>query len=431
MCDCSCMIPMLNSSEISVFAPPHHVPTMCVFVLLSRSEGIDGTVRTFSKPWLQTFFMFIGESLCLIGLYVQRRRETAARLQMLSASVNQDPFASSYASPDPASSSLLPRTAASKNADVDTSKHVDRITHKRTWRQVLIFLIPTCFDLTGTTLAGIALLYCAASVWQIMRGSIIIFSAVLSVLFLKRTLGPHKWTGLFIVFCGLAMVGVASVLADSGDDSHPTSEVVLGIALNLAGQLCSAGQVVVEEKLIKAANYPPMEVVGREGLFGALISMFVALPIVYFIPGSQPSEVGSHGSYENALDGFVQMYHSGALIAFVVVYVFSIAFYNFFGLAVTKAMTAVHRTLIDACRTVLVWLVGLVIYYGITDSLGEQWTNYSPLEVAGFLTLVFGTLVYNNIVKLPGFKHDVPPPTCSETQPLLSPNLNAGNPQVV
>ena len=54
--------------------------------------------------------------------------------------------------------------------------------------------------------------------------------------------------------------------------------------------------------------------------------------------------------------------HSWQLGVYVFVYFCSIAFYNFFGLSVTQSLTCVHRTLIDACRTIIVWLVYFLIF---------------------------------------------------------------------
>ena len=45
-----------------------------------------------------------------------------------------------------------------------------------------IFVIPTVCDLIGTTISGIGLLYVPASVWQMLRGAIIIFAGILSVI---------------------------------------------------------------------------------------------------------------------------------------------------------------------------------------------------------------------------------------------------------
>jgi hypothetical protein len=100
------------------------------------------------------------------------------------------------------------------------------------------------------------------------------------------------------------------------------------------------------------------------------------LPICYLIPGSDG------GSYENAVDGFVMIGNNMTLLGLVLLYWLSIAFYNFTSLSVAKSLTtgtssappssptfacqrastdmpitctcAVHRTFIDACRTLCV-----------------------------------------------------------------------------
>lgn len=103
----------------------------------------------------------------------------------------------------------------------------------------------------------------------------------------------------------------------------------------------------------------------------------------------------------------------------------SIAFYNFFGLSVTQYATAVHRTLIDACRTIFVWgfSSGLYYYYKFIDpnfAIGEEVGEElklvpSLIQAGGFVLLVMGTLLYNEVVKPPCFNYDKP----EEEEPLL------------
>lgn len=45
-----------------------------------------------------------------------------------------------------------------------------------------------------------------ASSFQMFRGAVIIFVALLSVAFLQRRLVAREWTGIFIIVIGLAMV---------------------------------------------------------------------------------------------------------------------------------------------------------------------------------------------------------------------------------
>lgn len=91
------------------------------------------------------------------------------------------------------------------------------------------------------------------------------------------------------------------------------------------------------------------------------------------------------------------------LSALMGLYIFSCATYNMSGIAVTGALSAVHRVMIEALRTLIVWAFGLSIHYLVDpkSALGEVWTPYSWLEVAGFLLLVIGQVIYGAMVKIP------------------------------
>jgi|EP01047_Picozoa_sp_COSAG01_P014285 multidrug transporter EmrE-like cation transporter len=77
--------------------------------------------------------------------------------------------------------------------------------------------------------------------------------------------------------------------------------------------------------------------------------------------------------------------------------IFSIAFFNYFGISVTKKMSAAHRMVLDSVRTCVVWAAGLMLF-------GEA---FSFLQLIGFLILIAGTLVYNVIgpFRVPGLDY--------------------------
>ena len=60
------------------------------------------------------------------------------------------------------------------------------------------------------------------------------------------------------------------------------------------------------------------------------------LPAMYFIPKD-----GAGDSYENSVDALYQIYNSPRLMVFCLLYLGSIAFYNYFGLAVTRSLTGI------------------------------------------------------------------------------------------
>jgi drug/metabolite transporter (DMT)-like permease len=102
---------------------------------------------------------------------------------------------------------------------------------------------------------------------------IIIVTSVMSIIFLNRKLFRHHWTSMAVIFIGVAMVGIAAILASKSEPVNP-----LGILLLLISQLFSGGLYIVEEKLLGDYYLDPLKVVGLEGLWGFLMCL-VILPI--------------------------------------------------------------------------------------------------------------------------------------------------------
>ena len=77
---------------------------------------------------------------------------------------------------------------------------------------IFLFALPASCDVVGTTLMNAGLLYLPVSIYQMTRGSLVLFVAILSVLFLKRRLALHQWMSLAVVVGGVGLVGFAGTL---------------------------------------------------------------------------------------------------------------------------------------------------------------------------------------------------------------------------
>jgi len=275
-----------------------------------------------------------------------------------------------------------------------------------------IFAAPTICDLTASTLGNVAMLFIHASVWQMMRGAIIVFSGIFSIVFLKRKLYLHNWIGMVIVCCGLLLVGVSSMIKGNSETSGMLQ--LLGILLVVGAQLIAALQMVVEESLLKSRSYHPTNVVFMEGFWGVTFMICIFFPILNATPHLFPTSPEAYNVSkenpavlvynENFIDALVQMRNFPLYLILDLVVLLSIAFFNFFGLSVTRSLSAVHRTLIDACRTIFVWSVQVLLF--IIDPVtfkhvGEELSLYSLLQLGGFIFLIIGTLIYNEILRLP------------------------------
>ena len=74
--------------------------------------------------------------------------------------------------------------------------------------------------------------------------------------------------------------------------------------------------------------------------------------------------------------------------------VFSIAFFNFAGISVTKEMSATTRMVLDSARTIIIWGFSIIF----------NWQKFQALQLLGFAFLISGMFVYNNIIFAPLLK---------------------------
>jgi len=220
----------------------------------------------------------------------------------------------------------------------------------------------------------------------------VIFAGFFTVVILKRSLFSHQWTGILLITVGSALVGAASVLMDNkkgnfmihNNTTSPQlpSNPLLGNALVILAQVFQAIQFIVEEKFLVKYHTPVLLAIGSEGIWGLLVVSLSLL--VVRIPGGADG-----GRIDDLHQALIEIRGNTTLQWSAAASVLSIAVFNFFGVTVTKRLSGSTRATIDACRTLMVWLVAL--------QLG--WEKFHFLSMVGFIVLLSGTSVYNEILK--------------------------------
>ncbi|KAF9975007.1 hypothetical protein BGZ73_001460 [Actinomortierella ambigua] len=355
----------------------------------------------FEQPLWQTLNMFLGESLCLI---------LACVCALLAARFGRAKWAELVLDEeDPEPHSIT----ESDGLIVPPAGHTAVVKQKLKGPLVFLLWVPTLCDMTATTLMNVGLIYTTASVYQMLRGALVIITGLLSVIFLNRRLLAYEWFALFTITAGIATVGLASILdtsktvrADpSEEDAAQALKAMFGIFLVLFAQLFTAAQFVIEEKFLSGYQIAPLRAVGYEGIFGT-ISVLIAMPILHYTVG-----VHNPKSSFNLHNGWDQISTHSTIWIPAIIIMFSISSFNFFGISVTKTICATSRSTIDSCRTLFIWMISL--YLG--------WEQFLPLQVVGFIMLVYGTFIFNGVVDPPFCR---PPKAVNEgeTEPLIGHN---------
>ena len=309
-----------------------------------------------------TFCMFIGEFLCLFFYWLKDGRKKKKFIEDLESTI-------------------------------DTKKKA------KFW----YFLFPALFDILGSSISSISLSFLPSSIYQMFRGAIIIFTCTASILFLKNKYYRQHFLGICIVVIGLIIVGVNAAL---GGHEEFDSKIVIGIFLVVLSQVFSCLLFISEEKILKRYDVPPLKAVGMEGMWG--VACYIILLIIFYfircenwydilkdnicIKDTETSEL----RFENALFAFKQIWDSWKIKLYLSMYVLSIAFFNFSGLTISKYASATSRTIVDTLRTILVWTFFLVMPF-VPDDTKE---SFSWLQLLGFIILILGGLIYNEILVL-------------------------------
>ncbi|KAL0233575.1 hypothetical protein PCE1_002090 [Barthelona sp. PCE] len=326
--------------------------------------------QKFAKPSFQTLSMFVGMALCLCVFYITKL----------------------FKKKDKKDAPLL-----NDKLQVEQPKAPAFI--------YMISAVPSLCDLCATLLLNISLLFISASVWQLLRGSMTVFTALMSRFILKKALPRFKWTAVAIIVFALTIVGASSLLGPTQPGSAPSTDTLLqlfGIIVALLGVVFQSLQVTFEQKLM--ADYtddiPPALLVGIEGLYGMIFTGII-LYIAQHLP--QHGMIGHF--YENTTESLCMLGKSNTILFTVIIYCFFILAYNLSGMYVTKFLSAVMRSALEGLRTLTILMANLIIHYLINPGFGEIWSRWTVVELLGFAFLIVGVYVYNGTIKLRGMHY--------------------------
>jgi drug/metabolite transporter (DMT)-like permease len=328
--------------------------------------------------WIITFGMFLGELVSIFFyIYVVIKRKQGKDEKLVESKPDEE-----------AGETAPPEEEIENKPQIPTN---------------FFFCITALCDLTATTINTFGLTYLTTSMFQMMRGLELFFVCLWSKIFLKNPIYRHQILGVGTLIFGLSLVGLNSILNDT--NTQVAKNPVVGIILLSTSQLFTSTEYIIQEKFIKHYDVHPFQLVGFEGLWGSL--MYGILLIIFQVVSCDDwSDTLRDGicfkndeeeyHIEDSIFAFEQMWDNKALLVVYIFYVVSIALYNIVGINLTKLVSSTARAVVDTVRTVFIW--GFFLFFTPVEGTKE---DFHILQFIGFIFLVCGTLVYNEIVTLP------------------------------
>ncbi|CAF1008858.1 unnamed protein product [Adineta steineri] len=323
-----------------------------------------GEMEFFEHPFFQAVTMFLGEILCLLAFKFVWY--STARYRIGEMTYKGD-----------ASSALV------RLWPINIKKGIRLVQGEQVFNPLIFWVASVC-DILSTCLSYFALNLITAGLYRMLRGSVMVFTAILSILFLKKKLTIFNWLSIGTVAGSLAVIALLDLCFDKTPQSkHTNGEKVLGIGLILLAMMFTSLQVVYEERYINKYNIPPLQAVGWEGIFGFFTFGFLLIPF-YFIrmPGSF---TGPDRRLKDVPSAFCQMWNNYIIIIATIGNGFSIAVFSFAGISITKELSSTTRMVFDNGRILTIWLASLIL----------KWQKFYLLSIGGFVFLIIGISIYN------------------------------------
>ncbi|CAD5233596.1 unnamed protein product [Bursaphelenchus xylophilus] len=259
-----------------------------------------------------------------------------------------------------------------------------------------LFALPTICDISGTCLQYTGLNLTTASSYQMLGGSVVLFAGLLSVIYLKMHFAGYKWLGMILVSAGLAVIGLCDMYYN-GNTEHG-SDVIIGDLLIVIAQILHAVQAVLEQQILHKYDVAPLLAVGLEGAFGFIILSAMMVPM-YFITVPKTFSHNPHQRLEDMFFALKQISEEPWIAVGLLGLIISIGFFNFASISTTKRMNATTRIILESSRTLIIWMASIPLF-------GDK---FIPLQVLGFVLLVLGVFLYNDVLFGPKIRRSILP----------------------
>ena len=343
----------------------------------------------FSHGWFLNLVMFVGESMGIPGFYLFFNKKNSPKEN------NDD-------------------TKYIQGDQQETIKEEVEEEEKKPEINKFLLAIPGFLDTCSTGLANIGLILLPASIYQMLKGSLIIMTFLMSKFIVKNKHTCDHYVAIPVSTTGVVLVGLSAYLnadekSDDGGNFSDAKTTLLGIVLMVIAMFILSIQFCFDEHFMRKYSCHPLICIGYEGIFGFFINLLLCI-LFYFIKcGSYEDKeeppyfvknmcTGDNDNVwrpENIIFAFRQLINNSLLSILVPITIIFMASFNIFGVSITKYGSATTRTVTDNCRSFLVW-----IFFLMPFNQKDLIETFNVLQLIGFLLICLGAFIYNGLFKL-------------------------------
>jgi drug/metabolite transporter (DMT)-like permease len=343
----------------------------------------------FSHGWFLNLVMFVGESMGIPVFYLFFNKKNSPKEN------NDD-------------------TKYIQGDQQETIKEEVEEEEKKPEINKFLLAIPGFLDTCSTGLANIGLILLPASIYQMLKGSLIIMTFLMSKFIVKNKHTCDHYVAIPVSTTGVVLVGLSAYLnadekSEDGGNFSDAKTTLLGIVLMVIAMFILSIQFCFDEHFMRKYSCHPLICIGYEGIFGFFINLLLCI-IFYFIKcGSYEDKeeppyfvknmcTGDNDNVwrpENIIFAFRQLINNSLLSILVPITIIFMASFNIFGVSITKYGSATTRTVTDNCRSFLVW-----IFFLMPFNQKDLIETFNVLQLIGFLLICLGAFIYNGLFKL-------------------------------
>ena len=266
---------------------------------------------------------------------------------------------------------------------------------KKTQMEIHLISIPAIFEFFSTAVGNLSYVNLSASISTMFDGGNTIGVFLLSIFFLKNKHSKYNFIGVGLILLGLFFISLSAI----NDDSQETDlfETFVGILCCLLCNVFSSFHSIAEEYLLKTRFCHPIKLIGFEGLFGIIFSIFFILafdqvkcPIII---ESICIKDDKNDLYLENLNMAYRQIIDKKMIFFILFIQFLIyVFYNYAYITITDVADAATNVVLFNLTAVFVWIFFLLPI----DKENQEEINF--LQIIGFFVLTLGVFIYNEIM---------------------------------